>query len=295
MSTNVMDIPRGEVSAPASQKSKGALTLTKNQIERFLRELKQTDRSDATIDSYRQNLLAFYDFLPPDKRIDSGSLSAWQTALLEKAYAPCSISCRISAVNSLYNYLGKRNWQLTNTQRPQRQEDGPSLCRAEYLLLLEEAKRQENMQLYLIVKTLACTELVPSDLVLLTREAVDLGFVRGKMRGVDRDVFLPGSLRDDLKAYVTYRGIRKGPVFLNKSGNPYERTAVTRMISILGGDSGLEPGKATPRNLHRLYLGTLAEFQRQADAWIADTYARLLEEEESNIGWQAWMPARKEA
>ncbi len=289
------DIPREGSSPSAPPKTKGSLVLTKSQIERFLKELKQTDRSDATIDSYRQNLLAFYDFLPPDKRIDSRSLAAWQAALREKAYAPHSINCRISAVNSLYNYLGKRNWQLVNNQRPQRLEDGPVLSRSEYLHLLEEAKRQENIQLYLIVKTLACTELVPSDLILLTREAVDLGVVSGKMRGTDRDVSLPASLWDDLRAYVTYRGIRRGPVFLNRSGNAYERTAISRMIGILGSDSGLEPGKATPRNLHRLYLRTLAEFQRQADAWVSDTYAGLLKEEERNIGWQVWMPARKEA
>ncbi len=139
------------------------------------------------------------------------------------------------------------------------------------------------------ISILACTDLVPSDLVLLTREAVNEGVVKGKMRGTDRVIELPSSLQEDLRDYTIYRGIRSGPVFLNGSGNPYGRTVITKMIGILGNDIDLEPGKATPRNLHRLYLSTLDDFQRKADAWVADSYIKLLNEEETTIGWRVWM------
>ena len=59
------------------------------------------------------------------------------------------------------------------------------------------------------------------------------------------------------------------------------------MISKLGEAAGLEPGKANPRSLKRLYQNTFADYQRQADAWMANRYARLLEEEEVQVGWMA--------
>ncbi len=280
---------------PVLKKPKGAFVLTRKEIDRFLKDLKRTGRSATTIETYRQNLLGFYEFLPPDKQVDGSTLPAWRDFLVDKGYSQHSTNSKTSAVNSLFNFLGERNWQVVNIGKAVSQEEGPELTRTEYLQLLNAAKQQENIQLYLIVKTLACTELTPSDLPLLTREAVNAGIVGGKIRGVDREVGLPAALREDLRSYAMYRGIRSGPVFLNAGGDPYGRTAITRMIGILGSELGLEPGKATPRNIRRLYLSTLADFQRQADAWIAESYANLLNEEETNIGWQVWMPARKEA
>lgn len=270
---------------PQRKRTSRSMVLTEKRMESFLRELKRTDRTPSTIESYRQNLLLFYYFLPEDKRMDSTSLVDWKNHLSHGRYSPNSINSRISVVNSFYNFLGKRDWQVLTIQGAET-EDGPELCRDEYLGLLREAKSQENSKLYLMIKTMACTDLVPSDLILLTREAVNEGVVMGKMRGADREIILPKSLRENLRDYAVYREIRTGPIFLNEKGKPYARTTITKMIGNLGNDIGLEPGKATPRNLHRLYLNTLADFQRQADTWVADSYTKLLDEEESTIGWR---------
>ncbi len=281
--TSLADAP----AALTHRRSKDSLTLNKKAIHHFLKEMQETERSRTTIESYRQNLFAFYDFLPTDKRLDSTSLLGWREYLISEEYSASTINSKTSAVNSFYNFIGKRDWQITNMGKPQA-EEGLELSRREYRLLLEEARRQENIQLYLIVKVLACADLTPSDLILLTREAVNEGLVRGKMRGVERAVILPAYLLADLRDYVVYRNIRSGPVFLNGNGNPYSRTVLTRMIGILGGDIGLEPGKATPRNLRKLYLSTLADFQEKADAWVTDSYLSLLKQEESEIGWRSF-------
>ncbi len=280
--------------ALSHRRTKDSLPLNRKLINSFLKEMKETDRSQATIESYRQNLLAYYNFLPADKRIDSTSLHIWREYLISEEYTGRSINSKTSAVNSFYNYIGKRDWQITNMGKPQADE-GPELSRKEYRMLLEEAKRQENIQLYLIIKILACTDLTPSDMVLLTREAVNEGVVRGKKRGVERDVLLPPGILADLRDYVLFRNIRSGPVFLNEDGYPYNRTTFTRMIGIMAGDIGLEQGKATPRNLRKLYLNTLADFQKQADEWVAASYASLLTREEAEIGWRALRGSRSRA
>ncbi len=275
---------------PAPKRGKDTLVLTKKLLEGFLREMRQTGRSAATVESYRQNLLAYYEFLPPDKRLDRTTLPAWREALLAGAYSASSINSKTSTVNSFYNYLGRRDWQITNLAKAQ-PEEAQELTRQEYRLLLAQAQRQQDIQLYLLVKVLACTDLIPSDLVLLTREALEEGQVRGKMRGTDRLVPIPAALLGDLREFALYRNIRTGPIFRSASGKPFVRTAVTKLIGALGAELGLDPGKATPRNLHRLYLSTLADFQRQADAWVAQSYAALLAQEEAQI---AWDPGRRD-
>ncbi len=264
--------------------------LTYSDMEHFLIHMKSTGRSDETISKYRGDLNRFYEFLDREKLIYTNTLSQWKQSMIEDGYAPRTINSRIVAVNRFLAFVGCRDWQLFDWMELEETE-GMELTRAEYQMLLAEAKSQENIQLYLIVKALACVDLTPSDLVLVTREAVNEGVVSGRMRGADRTVMLPELLRTDLLDFAIQRGIRSGPIFLNRNKKPYGRTVITSMVSALGNEVGLEPGKANPRNLRNLYLNTLAEFQKTADSWVANSYRKLLADEENQIGWRVWMTA----
>ncbi len=261
--------------------------LKESQIRSYLDRLKADGRAENTLLKYRTALNQFFDFLGPDKWVYAQSLPQWKQSLITQGYADRSINTNIVAVNGLYDYLGCWEWQLREWMELKEQES-PELSRQEYLLLLEEAKKQENIQLYLLVKVLACTELTPGDIGLLSREAVNDGAVVGKTRGIQGDLTIPDPLRDDLLNYAMHMGIRSGPVFLGAGKKPLGRTVISRMIALLGEDAGLEPGKANPRNLRRLYLDTLAEFREEADRWVRSSYRALLAEEEHRVGWRIW-------
>ncbi len=256
-------------------------TLYELDIEKFLMQMKKDGRSDGTLSKYRSDLNRFRGFLGMEGIIYPDSLLRWKGEMLEAGYAPRTINGSIVAVNQLYEYIGCRDWQLfERIDLPE--NDAPELTREEYRDLLLEARKQENVQLYLIVKTLACTDLTPSDLPFLTREAVN----EGKVRIKKKEIFLPDHLREELLDYAMQHGLKRGAIFINRNRNPHDRVVITRQIAALGDEAGLEPGKANPRNLRRLHLNTLAELQKQADAWIFNSYRELLEGEEKNCGWR---------
>ncbi len=264
--------------------------LTHSDIEHFLIHIKSTGRSDETISKYRVDLNRFYEFLDSEKLIFTNTLSQWKQSMIEDGYAPRTINSRIVAANRFLAFVGCRDWQFFEWMDLEDAE-AMELTREEYQMLLAEARSQENIQLYLIIKVLACADLTPSDLLLLTREALNEGVVSGRMRGADRTVVIPELLRAELLDFAMQRGIRTGPIFLNRNKKPYGRTIITNMISMLGNEVGLEPGKANPRNLRNLYLNTLADFQREADNWVTNSYRKLLADEENQIGWRVWLPA----
>ncbi len=258
--------------------------LTKQLVRDFLQQKEQEGKSRQTVTSYRQSLSCFFGFLEEDKIVTERSLIQWKESMTREGYATGTINCRISAVNSLFDYLGRRNWQVTDwtpAVPPEKQE----LTRDAYFALLKRAREQENIQRYLLVKVLGCTDLTPGDLPLLTREAVHKGVVAGKVRGCSGDVILPQPLQAELLEYARQRGIETGPLFLNGSCSCYNRSAVTKIIQTLAEEVGLEPGLANPRNLRRLHLSTQADFQKRADAWAAEQYEKLLLLEENTIGW----------
>ncbi len=262
--------------------------LRESDIEKYLAAMKKAGRTEGTLTKYRSDLNRFYDFLGESKVIYPDTLAHWKQSMLEVGYAPRTVNASVVAANGFLNFIGCRDWQLFDWMELD-EADAPELTREDYQRLLHEAKRQENVQLYLIVKTLGCTDLVPSDLLLLTREAVNSGVVSGRMRGAQREVVLPELLREDLLDYSMQRRIKSGPIFLNRNHNPHNRSVIGKMINDLGDEAGLEPGKANARNLRRLYLNTLGEFQKKADDWVARSYIQLLHEEEAQVGWRVWL------
>ncbi len=270
---------------PPRRNGRNSVRFTPKLLRDFLTEKKKEGLSQKSIVTYRWNLTGFYNFLGEDKLITQDSLSRWQENLIREGYAPGTINGRISTVNSFYDYLGQRNWQVVNGQRAL-PRGVPELSREEYLALLKEAKNQENIQLYLLVKLLCCTDLTPGDIPLLTREAVNEGIVIGKERGTKGILTLPKPLRRELLEYARQRGIQTGPLFLNGNRRCHSRTTIMKMIQKLSQQIGLESGKANPRNLRRLHLSTQSAFQKQADAWAAEQYANLLNQEEDIIGWR---------
>ncbi len=269
---------------PISRKELKPFRLEKKHIRGFLTQMEKEGKSEGTIRKYRGDLNRFYIFLNDDKWIYPDSLPRWRDSMVGDGYAGRSVNASVVAINSFYDYLGCWEWKLFDWEELSEPE-GPELTREEYLQLLSEAKKQENIQLYLLVKVLAQTELTPSDIPFLTREAVNEGYVELTKRGESRIVRMPKVLGEELRNFSVYRCIRTGPIFLNSAQKPFTRTVISRMIAILGSDVGLESGKANPRNLRRMYLNTMEEFQRQADAWIQESYTALIQKEESSIGW----------
>ena len=184
------------------------------------------------------------------------------------------------------DFLGRRDFQYhVKLYRPE--AELPILTRDEYIQLLQEAKRQEDITLYLLVKTFAVAGMSIQNLDDLTWEAIDCGIVKTERKRYSQTLVLPAPLRQEPLDYAMREGIRTGPVFRTKNKKTFNRSVVTTMISKLGEAAGLEPGKANPRSLKRLYQNTFADYQRQADAWMANRYAQLLEEEEVQVGWMA--------
>lgn len=282
--------PRTRDEAPAARQAgcgrRASFCLTEKQIQRFLDAHAESGCAGDTIRQYRSAILQFYEFLPEGKQVSRDTLSQWNTLLLEQGYSSSTACTRLSAVNGLLDFLGRRDLQW-RAKLERTQADAAELTREEYIRLLQEAKRQENITLYLLVKTIASAGLSVQSLNGLTREAVDRGEVRTERKLYSQTVALPAGLRRELLDYAMREGVRSGPVFRTAAGEPLRRTAVTCMISRLGEAAGLEPGKANPRSLKRLYQSTFAEYQRQADEWMRTTYARLLAEEDQEAGWLA--------
>lgn len=263
--------------------SPGGLRLTEEALEDYLEALTQCDRVVGTLEAYRHSIFSLYRTLPEDKLIHGDTLVQWQAAMVEQGYSPRTINARLSAVNGLMSFLGRRDLQLPVPLNVEPEEQ-PELTRAEYLRLLSTARTLGKERLYLLVKVFGSTGLPLRELPSLTREAVwaDQVLLPGQGR-----LHIPQGLRLELLSFGDREGIAAGPLFRGRSGAPIRRTTVTESMKQLCRDAGVPQEKANPRCLRRLWQSTQSAIRARVDLLVEQTFDQLWETEQLEVGWTA--------
>ena len=261
------------------------LTVTWEEVCRYLDSLAARGRRRETIQVYRPKLEAFYHFLPEDKRVAADTLELWRAALLREGYSPGTANTHVSAANGLLAYLGRRDLQLIG-QLDTEGEIQPELSRTEYLRLLATARNLGRERTYLMVKVFALTGIRVSELNRVTVRAVEEGRVLTACDGRAQYVLIPACLRKELTVYLRRVGITAGPVFVTRSGRPMRRTQVSGEIRTLCRDARVDGDKSNPRCLRRLYQVTQERIRDSVQILAEQAHERMLEEEQRTVGWE---------
>ena len=261
------------------------LTVTWEEVCRYLDSLAARGRRRETIKVYRPKLEAFYHFLPEDKRVAADTLELWRAALLREGYSPGTANTHVSAANGLLAYLGRRDLQLIG-QLDTEEEIQPELSRTEYLRLLATARNLGRERTYLMVKVFALTGIRVSELNRVTVRAVEEGRVLTACDGRAQYVLIPACLQKELAVYLRRVGITAGPVFVTRSGRPMRRTQVSGEIRTLCRDARVDGDKSNPRCLRRLYQVTQERIRDSVQILAEQAHERMLEEEQLTVGWE---------
>ena len=261
------------------------LTVSWEEVCRYLDSLAARGRRREPIQVYRPKLEAFYHFLPEDKRVAADTLELWRAALLREGYSPGTANTHVSAANGLLAYLGRRDLQLLG-QLDTEEEIQPELSRTEYLRLLATARNLGRERTYLMVKVFALTGIRVSELNRVTVRAVEEGRVLTACDGSAQYVLIPACLRKELTVYLRRVGITAGPVFVTRSGRPMRRTQVSGEIRTLCRDARVDGDKSNPRCLRRLYQVTQERIRDSVQILAEQAHERMLEEEQLTVGWE---------
>ena len=261
------------------------LTVTWEEVCRYLDSLAARGRRRETIQVYRPKLEAFYHFLPEDKRVAADTLEFWRAALLREGYSPGTANTHVSAANGLLAYLGRRDLQLIG-QLDTEEEIQPELSRTEYLRLLATARNLGRERTYLMVKVFALTGIRVSELNRVMVRAVEEGRVLTACDGRAQYVLIPACLQKELAVYLRRVGITAGPVFVTRSGRPMRRTQVSGEIRTLCRDARVDGDKSNPRCLRRLYQVTQERIRDSVQILAEQAHERMLEEEQLTVGWE---------
>lgn len=261
------------------------LVLTPKLIDDFIAHLKKKDYIKGTVNRYERDLRQFYADLPEDKCVHRDTLANYREKLLTNGYAPRTANLCISAANSLFRYLGLKEYQLDNQIRP-KNENLPEISRSEYLQLLRTARALDRECEYLLIKLFASTGITTMEVPKVTVEAVESGQVEIHPSNNKQVLHLPHCLQKELLDYASRNGIHHGPLFLSRGGKAMERSNITQKIHKVCIASGVPEKKGNPRCLKKLYQTTRTGIEANFDLLVEQAMERQINMEQADVGWK---------
>ena len=243
-------------------------TITKDDIRGFSQHLEHDEKSQATIDKYHRDVMAFWAFVggnPLTKEI----VMAYKKHLIEQSYAVSSINSMLASVNAFLENLDLREYKVKNirTQRQTYCSEDKELSKDEYLRLLEASKKNE--QLNLVIQTICGTGIRVSELQYFTVEAIRAGQVTVACKNKTRTILVPGKVRKLLLSYVKRKQITTGTIFITRSGAPLNRSNIWSAMKKLCEVAGVKASKVFPHNLRKLFARTFYAIEKDI-AKLAD-------------------------
>ena len=224
----------------------------------FAAYLKEAERTESTVIQYLREVRFFAAWFSLGggevRPVTREDVIAYKQYLKEN-YAPSSVNTKLAALGSYFDFLSRPDLKVRplKIQKKTYQDPEKELTKAEYIRLVERARKEGDERLSLILQALCSTGIRVSELSFLTCEAVRAGKMTVNLKGKSRLVFLPSKLCRLLKAYMKKAGIRSGVIFCGRSGRPLNRTTIWRMMKRLSLRAGVSPEKVFPHNLRHLF------------------------------------------
>ena len=237
-------------------------SITRESVKSFQRYLTDSEKSQSTVQKYIHDVVCLLDWLDA-RELDKAAVLDHKSHLCEK-FAPASVNAALSSLNAYFEFCGRADLKVRNL-KIQRQifvKEEKELSKQEYERLLAAADRKGNQRLYLLMQTICSTGIRVSEARYITVNAIYCGFAEISCKGKYRRVFLPRALCAVLKRYVRERGIKKGPVFVTKSGKPLDRSNVWSDMKKLCASAGVSEKKVFPHNLRHLFARTYYSIQK---------------------------------
>lgn len=222
-------------------------------ISRYEAAMREDEKSRATIEKYLHHVRQFTAFCA-GRKIDKEIMRKYKEKLGE-SYAPSSANTALAAVNGYLRFcgLGRCCVRHFKVQRKVYCPEEKELNREEYIRLVDAARRKGRGRLAMLIQVVCSTGIRISELKYITVEAVRQGETCVSCKGKMRTVFLTHALREQMREYISQRGIETGPVFITRTGKPVDRTNIWREMKALCTEAAVSPGKVFPHSLRHLF------------------------------------------
>ena len=232
--------------------------MTKSEMEsrlgEWISEQRLQEYAPATLERYRQSVEKFLTWCSAEE-IDKDLMLNYKEWLTEVSDHPASINTWIVCLNKYLKWLGHPELTLKKIKTQMQQSNEEVISIADYKRLLRFAKRNNDMEMYHIMKVLAYTGIRISELRFFTVEALKSNYIDVKNKGKVRRIILRQDLRRELRRYARENRIRSGYLFPSPTapGKMISKSTIWKRMQKYAGQARVKKSKVHPHSFRHLF------------------------------------------
>jgi len=231
-------------------------------LAEFIRYLRLEEFAKNSISGYQKDLFGLFSFLrenfDENCEFEKEMLIKYKETLTNRL-KPSSVNRQIAAINKFLEFCDFGNFKLKSLKIQEQTTAINTLTEREFARLIETALKLGKRKIALIMLTLASVGIRISELQFITAEAVRFGKVSINSKGKVRTVIIPAELRESLAAYCRECDIKRGAIFLGKTGQPLSRTYISREMKAIARSCNVDVDKVFPHNLRHYFARRFLE------------------------------------
>jgi len=222
----------------------------------FLRYLRLEEFAENSINGYKKDLHGLFSFLQENFdencEFEKEMLIKYKETLMIRL-KPSSVNRKIAAINKFLEFCEFGNLKLKSLKIQEQTTAINTLTEREFARLIESALRLGKRKIALIMLTLASVGIRISELQFITAETVRFGKVTINGKGKVRTVIIPAELREKLAMYCVECDIKRGAIFLGKTGQPISRPYISCEMKAIAKSCNVDENKVFPHNLRHYF------------------------------------------
>lgn len=225
-------------------------------LESFQEYLDSSSLAPNTILSY---LSSMRQFLRLYKEITPDTLHLYKVYLLEH-YRPQTVNLRIRAVNSYIEFCRLPIGHIPMLKIQQKMYADHIISEADYEYLKSRLIQDEKYLYYFIIRYMAATGVRVSELLEIQAEDVANGYKDIISKGgKNRRIYIPKSLQVSSQKWLDHLGIKRGDIFLNRSGSRITAGGIRIQLKRAAVAYGLDPSVVYPHSFRHRFAKSFIE------------------------------------
>ena len=226
------------------------MELFKEEISAFGEYLRCEEKSQATLEKYLRDVNSFCSSLV-SAEITKDDVMNYKRELTGK-FKAASVNSHLVAINRFLRFVGKAECcvRLLKIQRQMFTEEEREMSVEEYKRLIKAAG---DARISYVIQTICGTGIRVSELQYITVEALKQGKAVIECKNKTRTIFIPRQVQKLLEKYILKNQIKKGSIFVTRSGKPLNRSNIWKEMKELCNKADIPAEKVFPHNLRHLF------------------------------------------
>lgn len=226
------------------------------QQEGFRNYLITRNMSANTICVYCYAVRQFFQF---HKELTIATLQLYKVYLLEH-YRPQTVNLRIRALNCYMEYINQRDSKISMIKIQQKMYLDRIISQADYEYLKRRLLEDNELSYYFMIRYMAATGVRISELITFETTDVRAGYKDLYSKGNKmRRIYIPSLLQQKTTEWLETECRKKGPLFLNRFGNPITASGIRGQLKIFAARYNLDPEVIYPHSFRHRFAKNFIE------------------------------------